>query len=266
VSWDPGQYLKFAGERARPAIDLIGRIPLAAPRAIVDLGCGAGNVTRLLAERWPEAEITGVDRSAAMLVAARESTRGDRRFAWIEAELATWQPGRDAARPDVLFSNAALHWLDDHSTLFPRLLAAVAADGVLAVQMPCNFGAPSHVALRAVATGARWRGRLAPLVRPSPVAAAADYFRWLAPYAATLDLWDTEYLHVLVPTGDGEHPVVAWTIGTALTPFFSVLDAEAQQAFLTDYRRLVARDYPPEAEGRVLFPFRRRFLIARPRA
>jgi trans-aconitate 2-methyltransferase len=259
MGWDPAQYLKYAGERQRPALDLIARIALAAPRTIIDLGCGAGNVTRLLGERWPNARITGVDNSAAMLARAREATRGDARFDWLEADLAAFAAREPAA---LVFSNAALHWLDDHATLFPRLFAQVASGGALAVQMPSNFAAPSHTILAEIAASMRWRARLGGLVRPTPVAPAADYYALLAPCAQIVDAWTTEYLHVLAPAAGEEHPVVAWTRGTALTPFLEALDAHAQRAFLVEYGERIVRAYPVLADGRVLFAFRRVFVVA----
>lgn len=262
MTWDPAQYLKFAGERMRPALDLLARVPLAAPRSIVDLGCGAGNVTRVLAERWPAAAITGVDNSPAMLARADEEGSAEGRITWRGADLACWAPGRHEPLPELVFSNAALHWLDGHAELFPRLFAAVGAGGVLAVQMPNQFAAPSHRALHDTATSPRWRHALAARVRATPVAPLPDYFRWLAPAATTIDAWTTEYLHVLPAATDGEHPVVAWTRGTALTPFLAVLDADAQRAFLDDYRQRISTLYLPLADGRVLFPFRRQFVVA----
>ncbi len=260
MAWDPEQYLKFADDRRRPAIDLMARVLLDAPRLIVDLGCGAGNVTRLLGARWPGARIVGVDSSPAMLASARDATKGDPRFEWIEADVARWTRGDD--RPDLVYSNAALHWLDDHARLLPRLLRDVAPGGALAVQMPDNFGAPSHVALFDVARSPRFASKLASRVRESPVAPADAYYGWLAPHASRLDIWTTQYLHVLEPTNDGEHPIVAWTSSTALTPFTGALDAAEARAFVDDYRARVARLYAPRSDGRVLFAFRRRFIVA----
>lgn len=260
MTWDPAQYLKYSGERLRPALDLIARIDIAALHSIVDLGCGAGNVTRILAERWPEAKVIGLDNSAAMLAKARTSAGAA--IDWREAELAAWAASPAPAEADLVFSNAALHWLDDHPILFPRLFSAVARGGVLAVQMPSNFAAPSHVELHAVATGVRWRSRIGERARPVPVASSARYFEWLAPMADTIDTWTTEYLHVLAPGAEGEHPVVAWTRGTALTPFLEALAPDEQQAFVADYAERIRRAYPPRADGRVLFPFRRLFIVA----
>ena len=262
MAWDPAQYLKFAGDRMRPAVDLLVRVPLTAPRRIVDLGCGTGNVTRLIAERFPGAAITGVDRSAAMLERAQGEARPGERIRWRLADLAHWTVTDGEAAPDLIYSNAALHWLDDHPRLFPRLLAALGAGGVLAVQMPNQFGAPSHTALAELANAPRWRTLLAPAVRGVPVAPLAAYYEWLLPQARAVDAWTTEYLHVLPAGADGEHPVLAWTRGTALTPFLALLDAERQRAFLDDYRVRVEAAYPRREDGSVLFPFRRQFIVA----
>ena len=260
-SWEPTQYLKYASERLRPALDLMARIDLTAPRTIVDLGCGAGNVTGILAERWPQARIVGVDNSDAMLAKARDANAAAR-IAWHSADLAQWAATTAPASVDLVFSNAALHWLDDHAQLFPRLMGLVAPGGMLAVQMPSNFDARSHVAPQEVAAGPRWHARLGALVRPVPVAPAAQYLAWLSPHAETIDAWTTEYLHVLARAEDGAHPVVAWIKGTTLTPFLSVLDADAQRAFIDDVTARVAPAYPTAPDGRVLFPFRRLFVVA----
>jgi trans-aconitate 2-methyltransferase len=262
MAWNPSQYLKFADERKRPAIDLIARIPLDAPRTIVDLGCGAGNVTRLLADRWPQARVVGVDSSREMLERARASIGNDARFEWSEGDIASWRPSA-GSKPDLVFSNAALHWLDDHETLLPRLLASAAEGGALAVQMPHNFDAPAHVALFDLARSARFRAALASRVRERPVALPAAYYQWLSPHASSVDIWTTEYLHVLARGADGEHPVVAWNSATAMTPFTTALDAAAVRAFVDEYRSRIATLYPLRADGRVLFAFRRLFIVAR---
>ncbi len=259
MTWDPGQYLQFEDQRLRPAIDLLARVPLDAPRRIVDLGCGTGNVTRLLAQRWPDAQITGVDNSATMLERARAAAGDLPRVTFVAAELAAWS----AATPvDLVFSNAALHWLPDHATLIARLASMVASAGVLAVQMPDNFRAPSHATIAALAVSARWRGQLGPLVRAIPTAPAADYYAWLAPLFPRIDIWTTEYLQVLAPSTAGDHPVAAWTKGTWLGPFLAALDAAEQVEFLAAYEQDVAVAYPRLPDGGVLFPFRRLFMVA----
>ena len=258
MSWNPQQYLQYEGERLRPALDLIAHIPLTHASTIVDLGCGAGNVARVLADRFPGATIDGVDADAAMLERARTSTASDTRFRWTQADLAAWHPPYAV---DLLFSNAALHWLGDHPALFPRLFAKLAPHGVLAVQMPDNHAAPSHLALFDTARDARWAGAVAHLVRRRPVADLAEYHELLAAGARSFDGWRTTYLHVLAARPDGEHPVVAWLRGSALTPFTSHLAAPLAEAFVADYAARIEQAYPRRANGTVLFPFSRIFLI-----
>ena len=259
MPWQPAQYLQFAGERVRPALDLLARVPLDRPRTIVDLGCGAGNVTKILGERWPDARITGVDSSPEMLAAARAAAPADSRYTLVAADLAQWQPD---APVDLVYSNAALHWLPDHAALFARVSAMVAGGGVLAVQMPDNFRTPSHTSIAALARSERWRAKLGSLVREAPVAGAADYFGWLSPLMAGVDIWLTEYLHVLPPRKDGEHPVAAWTKGTWLVPFLAALDDAERAEFLREYTRELAVAYPVRNDGSTLFPFRRLFIVA----
>jgi trans-aconitate 2-methyltransferase len=259
VTWNPLQYLQYEGERLRPALDLIARIPLTHPRTVVDLGCGAGNVARVLADRFPGATIDGVDGDAAMLERARTSSADDTRFRWTQADLTAWHPPYAV---DLLFSNAALQWVDGHAELFPRLFAKLAPHGVLAVQMPDNFAAPSHQALFATARDPRWATVVAPLVRERPVAALADYHALLAPRAHLFDAWRTTYLHVLQARPDGEHPVVAWLKGAALTSYLAALDAATGGAFVADYSARVEQAYPRLVDGTVLFPFSRIFIVA----
>lgn len=255
MAWNPEQYLKFAAPRLRPALDLMARVPIEAPRRVVDLGCGTGQITRLLAERWPGAAVTGVDASPEMLARARADGPA---LAWEQADLASWQP---AAAPDLVFSNAALHWLPGHAALFPRLFGAVAPGGVLAVQMPRNFAAPSHTAIADTVHAGPWRDRLAPLLRAAPVAEPAWYHGCLAPVAAELDLWETEYLQPLT----GTDPVKEWTKGTWLAPFLAALPADEAAAFEADYAARVRAAYPVRPDGVTLFPFRRLFIVARRR-
>lgn len=250
-AWDPAQYLKFSDHRLRPAVDLIARIPPRGYAQVWDLGCGPGNVTKLLTDRWPGARVCGLDSSAAMLAKAR----AERAIEWIEGDIATWSP---PTAPDLVFSNATLHWLPDHAALFRRLFAALASDGVLAVQMPRNHGAPSHTALRAVAENGPWAKRLAPVLEQNRVDEPADYYDWLAPATASLDIWECEYLHVL----RGDNPVVEWTRGSALKPFLDALDPTDARRFENEYAAQIAAAYPPRPDGSTLFPFRRLFIVA----
>lgn len=253
MTWDPAQYLRYAGERIRPAIDLLARVPLDDPRVVYDLGAGAGNVTRLLHERWPKARIVGVDASAEMLERARAEVPG---VEWVRADLASWRPDAPA---DVVFSNAALHWLGDHEHLFPRLMRVVAPGGVLAVQMPRNFASPSHTLIDEAATRGPWRATLEPHLGWSPVAEPAFYFDLLAPLSASIDLWETTYVHVL----EGDDPVKEFTKGSVLRPLLDALAEPQRTAFEAEYARLVRDAYRKRADGRTLFPFQRLFIVAR---
>lgn len=252
MPWDPAQYLKFAGPRLRPAIDLLARIDVAAPQTVYDVGCGAGNVTRLIAARWPQAHISGVDGSAEMLAkAAAESPA----ITWQQADFATWRPPQPV---DVIYSNAALHWVERHEPVIAALFAALKPGGVLAVQMPRNFSAPSHASMSVAARQGPWRGKLEPLLRPAPVREPAVYHDLLAPRAARLDIWETEYLQVL----DGEHAVKEYTKSTWLHPLLEALDEPERSGFEAAYTTLVDAAYPRRADGKTLFPFRRLFIIA----
>lgn len=260
MSWDPSQYLKFAAPRLRPALDLLARVELEAPTLAYDLGCGTGAIVRLMAARWPGANVVGVDSSAEMLArtgGGGESGTHDDRITWQQADLAGWMP---PTPPQLIFSNAALHWLPDHATLFPRLAQALAPGGMLAVQMPRNFDAPSHSAVADTVYAGPWRERLEHLVAPSPVAEPTWYFDLLAPHAANIDLWETEYLQVLT----GADPVKEWTKGTWLAPFLAALaDDDERARFEAEYASRLRHAYPMRADGRTLFPFRRLFIVVR---
>jgi trans-aconitate 2-methyltransferase len=221
VSWDPAQYLRFSGERMRPAVDLLARIAHEAPATVVDLGCGAGNLAPLLLARWPHARLTGVDSSPEMLARARKEHPSAE---FVQGDIGAWRPARPV---DVLYSNAALHWLDGHEALFPALLEAVAPEGVLAVQMPRNFGAPSHTSIVEAIEQGPWRSRLEPILRREPVPPPGFYWRLLEGRVEDLQVWETEYLQVL----SGENPVAEYTKGTWLKQFLDRLQGAERAAF-----------------------------------
>lgn len=256
MAWDPRQYERFCDQRRRPALDLfhaaLGKLERP-PARVVDLGCGGGELAGRCAEAFPEAEVTGVDSSAPMLERARA---GGARVRWLEADIATWRPESPV---ELILSNAALHWLPDHDSLFPRLMESLAPGGVLAVQMPRNFEAPSHVQLRAAANEGPWAARLKGALAESPVHDPARYHDWLAPLARTLDFWETTYLHILT----GADPVLEWTKGTAMRPVLDRLDEIEAALFMADYGSRLRLAYPPRPDGVTLFPFRRLFLVAR---
>jgi trans-aconitate 2-methyltransferase len=251
-SWDANQYLQFAHERTRPCRDLVGRIGLAAPGRVIDLGCGPGNSTTVLAERWPAAEIAGLDSSAEMIEAARKSNLS---ATWRVGDIASWK----AEVPyDLILSNAALQWVPEHETLFPHLLRQVAEGGALAVQMPATFDAVAHRLIRELAESSAWRGYFSGAVRNWSSHEPAFYYDLLAARAKRIDLWMTEYLHVV----EGPEAIVAWYKGTGLRPLLDLLEEKEQERFLADYLALLKPEFPRRADGRILFPFLRLFFIA----
>jgi trans-aconitate 2-methyltransferase len=252
MGWDPSQYLKFAGERLRPALDLLARIPAAAPDTVVDLGCGAGNLAPLFLQRWPQAKLLGVDSSPEMLAKARADYPA---ASFEQGDVATWRPRQPV---DVLYSNATLHWLDGHATLIPDLLASVKPGGWLAVQMPRNFGAPSHTSITDTIEQGPWRAKLEPHLRRKPVAEPQFYWRLLHGKTSALEIWESEYLQPL----KGDNAVAEFTKGTWLKQFLDRLQEPERSAFEADYRARVGKIYKAEADGRTLFPFRRLFMLA----
>ncbi len=250
--WDPTQYLAFGNERLQPALDLLARIPLEAPQTIVDLGCGAGNVTRALKSRWPQAKITGIDGSPEMLERARAEAPD---IHWVEADLNKWRPD---APCELIYSNAALHWLDDHERLFPHLTAQLAPGGYLAVQMPRNWFAPSHTNITEAVQSGAWREILEPLLRPAPSHAPEIYYEILSPVAQSLAIWETEYCQIL----DGENPVAEFVKGTQLKRFLDALDEPQRSSFEAAYRERILTAYPKRGDGKTLFAFRRLFILA----
>ena len=252
--WDAKQYLRFGAERTRSAFDLLARIDLATPRRIVDLGCGPGNSTGLLRERWPDAEITGLDSSADMLEAARRDHAG---IDFVVGDIAEWTPDDGY---DLVFSNAALQWVSDHERLLPRLIKAVAPEGVLAVQMPSNYDFATHRLMRQVAAEGPWRDRLAGARDPSPVKPPEFYYDCLAPKCRRIVLWETNYIQVM----DGVDAIIAWLHGTGLRPFLARLDEHEEALFLERYAALLAEHFPPQRDGRILLPYPRLFFIATP--
>jgi trans-aconitate 2-methyltransferase len=255
-SWNADQYLKFAAERTQPARDLLARIALNKPGRVIDLGCGPGNSTTLLAERWPAADVSGLDSSAAMIAQANRDFPGRR---WIVGDIAEWA-NDDAEAFDVVFSNAAMQWVGDHESLYPALFRRVAPGGALAVQVPANLDAPAQTEMRGLASTPAWASMLPHGgVREWYVHDEAFYYDLLAPQAARIDLWVTEYLHVM----DGPAGIVEWYKGTGLRPFLDALPNDAEREnFLADYTDRIGEAYPAQPDGKVLFPFRRFFLVA----
>jgi trans-aconitate 2-methyltransferase len=261
VSWDPQVYGRYAAERARPFVDLVTRVPAEAPRVVVDLGCGTGELTASLARRWPGAEVLGVDSSPAMLERAAPQADGARlRFELGDA--ATWAPREPV---DVLVTNALLQWVPGHLDLLPRWVEALAPGGWLALQVPGNFGSPSHALMREVAELPRFKDRLDGVLRGTEsVGDPLDYAATLAAAGCTVDAWETTYLHVLDPEGrHGDDAVLAWVQGTGLRPVTDALadDPPLRQDFVDTYAARLRAAYPRRPWGTPL-PFRRVFAVA----
>jgi trans-aconitate 2-methyltransferase len=257
VAWDPGQYLAYDDLRLRPGLDLLARIPVDAPERVVDLGCGPGNLTLALADRWPRAEIAGVDDSEPMLeeAVARDT---DRRVSWMPGDLRTWAA---AHRVDVIFSNAALHWVGDHPRVLHHWLGQLTPGGVLAFQVPDNFDQPSHTSIAEVVDEGPWASRLRPLLLDHPVLPAHRYHRLLHPVVAHLDVWETTYWQVLT----GPDPVLEWVRGSLLRPLLPELGDEERDEFLGRVAEKLRAAYPADESGVTLFPFQRLFVVAQRR-
>jgi len=253
ADWNASQYLRFEDERTRPSRDLLAQVPLARARFVVDLGCGPGNSTELLAERFPDAEVCGLDSSPEMLRQARARLP---RCTFTLADLATWTPPAPA---NLLFGNAVFQWVPDHPGVLRRLLEALPQGGVLAVQMPDNIREPALALMREVASCGPWAGNAAlDEAMRGDLASPGSYYDLLKPLCARIDIWHTIYNHVM----DGPQGVVEWFKGSALRPFLSALDAGMGDDFLAAYLARITQHYPRRFDGKVLLKFPRLFIVA----
>ena len=249
--WNPDQYQRYGDERSRPFFDLLARVQTNQVKRVADLGCGPGNLTASLLERWPNAHVIGVDNSSEMLEKARvlESDR----LEFVLEDLRTWQPQHT---PDVIVSNAALQWVPDHETLIPRLAGLLEIGGWLAVQMPANFDQPSHTILHELCAQ---HAKLEHLNNtPRTWKPLAWYVETLTNLGFHVDAWETNYMHIL----QGENVVLEWVKGTALRPVLAALEPTEHPAFLAEYGARLLEAYPPQAFG-TLLPFNRVFFVAR---
>ncbi|MFE9655424.1 trans-aconitate 2-methyltransferase [Micromonospora sp. NPDC006431] len=266
--WDPSTYLRYGDERSRPFHDLLARVPAERPRAVVDLGCGPGTLTATLAGRWPDSRISGLDSSAEMIARARAQSRVRslaatgtlaESLSFAVGDVRSWRPEPDV---DVVVCNAVLQWVPGHQELLVRWAAELPSWAWLAFQVPGNFAAPSHRALREVAGRDRWRDTLAPLLREAPVDDPVDYAALLAGAGCAVDAWETTYVHLLPAAAGADHPVLSWMDGTALRPVRAALDAAGWADFRAELGVRLAQAYPVR-QGQVYFPFRRIFVVAR---
>ena len=270
--WDATLYLRFGGERARPFFDLLARVGAELPEYVVDMGCGPGNLTALLAERWPSAAVCGIDSSPQMIEAAQrlvpEHARRSQEslasgttmtshapgLSFVIDDVRHWEP---QCLPDVIISNAVLQWVPGHRELLVRWADWLADDGWLAFAVPANFDQPSHAILREMAASARWRPLLRDVELNRQTADPAEYAELLSGVGCEVDAWETTYVHIL----HGEDPVLEWYKGTGLRPVLAALDEDRAADFLAEYGERVREAYPPSSFGTV-FPFRRVFAVA----
>ncbi len=250
--WSARQYLKFEDERTRPPRDLLAQVTLRRPRLVVDLGCGPGNSTELLIERFPQSEIVGLDSSLDMLRKARERLP---KCKFVDADIATWTP---EARTDLLFANAAFQWVPDHPRVLRRLLEALPADGVLAVQMPDNTHEPANALQREVVESGPWARALKAATPRADLLSPDGYYDLLKPVCAQIEIWHSVYNHVMATP----QAIVEWFKGSSLQPYLSPLDAAARAQFLAVYAEKVAAAYKPRFDGKVLLKFPRLFIVA----
>ena len=254
-TWNSSQYLKFANERTQPSIDLVARLALDAPQRIIDLGCGPGNSTAVVARRWPQGAVTGLDNSAAMLATAKKDYP---QWTWREGGIAEWA-ATNTEKFDLIFSNAALHWVPDHARTMPQIFSAVAPGGALAFQMPHSLASAHQTCMRELPLSAKWRTRFPQQPAAWLVESVGFYYDLFAGLAARVDLWLTEYIYVF----DGVEGIVEWHRGAALIPFLKALTDEAtREEFVRDYLVAITPHYPRQPNGKVLLPFRRLFVIA----
>jgi trans-aconitate 2-methyltransferase len=273
-TWDPDRYLAYGDERGRPFVDLIARIGAESPRTVVDLGCGPGNLTGLLARRWPDAEVLGLDSSAEMIHRARETHDGSRgearelatarrgeggnsgRLSFAVEDLREWV-SEEGEPVDVLVSNATLQWVPGHLELLPRLVERVSPGGWFAFQVPGNFDEPSHTIRRELAAEERFAAHIAGVAVPDSHD-PATYLEVLAAAGCTVDAWETTYLHVLT----GDDPVFIWVSGTGARPTLEALPSGLREEFEEEFRARLRAAYPSREYG-VVLPFRRVFVVAR---
>lgn len=253
ADWNPSLYLKFGDERTQPARDLLHRVELERPGRVLDVGCGPGNSTMLLARRWPDAEVIGLDSSASMLEQARNEHPHLR---WIEGDAGQDMP--ELGTFDVVFSNAALQWIPDHDAMIPRLFGMLKPGGVLAVQIPQNFESPMHNAVRDAAKAAAWRTHIKPGVTQIYEPMQAYYDR-LARLTDDARLWHTTYYHIL----DSHEHLIDWSRATYMRTYLNQLDTDAlKKEFEQDVLALARTAYPVQPTGKIIFPFKRFFFIA----
>lgn len=246
------QYVTFEDERTRPVRDLVAAIPNVEVYTAIDLGCGPANSTEVLVQRYPAAQVGGIDNSPDMIDAARRRLPN---LAFEVASVETWESPKPL---DVILANASLQWVPDHATLYPRLIQQLTPGGTLAVQTPDNFNEPGHRLLVEIAARDAWRDRFGDYER-NPRESADWYYGMLRPHCSRVDVWRTTYYHALK---GGINGIVEWFKGSALRPYLERLNSKEQAAFLEEYTAEMAKAYTVYDDGVALLPFPRLFVMA----
>ncbi|KAA3601526.1 MAG: methyltransferase domain-containing protein [Calditrichaeota bacterium] len=253
TTWDANQYLKFENKRLRPALELLDRIPLKSPKKILDLGCGTGNVTKIISERWQSSKVIGLDSSQQMLEKAQKFSS---EITWQLQDINSWNPDETF---DLIYSNATLHWVKNHTEIFSRLLSKINKNGFLAIQMPLNQKAPSHALMSKVLTelnfcSEEFRENLWAKAVEEP----SFYYDLLAPKVKMIDIWTTTYYQIM----EGENPIYEWVKSTGLRPVLKNLTEMEKEIFIPEYQKRLRIAYPKQKDRKTIFPFTRLFIVA----
>lgn len=253
MDWNPGGYMRFCDERTRPSVDLVNRIKVENPQTVIDLGCGPGNSTKILRKRWPDARIVGLDSSAEMIETARSEMPA---IEWTLSNIEDWQP---EASYDVVFSNAALQWIPKHALLLESLFAKVTLGGAIAFQIPSSEFPAVRLLIHEIAQEGAWAGRMDGPLGQLTMETPGTYYNLLTPSARSVDIWQTEYFHIM----DSAAAIVDWIATTGLRAFLDALESEEEISLFTALLlERVGQIYQPQVDGRVLFPFKRTFVVA----
>jgi trans-aconitate 2-methyltransferase len=251
--WDPNLYLKFRNERTQPSIDLVNRINLDhAPQRIIDIGCGPGNSSQVLLQRWPQGRLTGLDSSVAMIEKARHDYPAQE---WVQADAATFT---SAEKFDLVFSNATIQWIPDHTALLKRFCGLLTENGALAFQLPLFREMPIGQSLHALARQERWQEKTRGVAELFTCHDHRFYYDLLVQHLAVVEMWETNYFHAL-----GSHQaILEWIRSTGLKPYLErIADESEKREFEQSVLERIIIDYPAQADGKVLFPFKRLFVV-----
>jgi len=250
--WNPNLYLKYKNERTQPSIDLISKInPTFQPITILDVGCGPGNSSQALLQRWPQAQLTGIDSSPKMIEKAKMDFPDS---LWLVADASKYVSN---VKYDLVFSNATIQWIPNHEALFDLLYELTRVGGVLAVQVPRFDQMPLSKAIERAANKERWQGQTKDCSELFTYHDYKYYYDLVCPNYKSLELWQTDYIHVL----ESQLAIIEWIRSTGLKPYLDRLNENEKPAFESEVLAELKHYYPTQNNGKVLFPFKRLFMI-----